>query len=167
MNFQSFTRFTTNRSLEALFTWVNDIAFRPFPLVEFEDEVPNANFWRAAQELAIRRPEEARRRWGKWRQSTSRAARTRRWPRLGPRWSMEPQPRAGQSEWRETRSALCIDTGAQGRAAARWGAQLGHGGHVQDTHHPMRQNSEQVAGVGVDMVGSKFGPSRVRIGLWA
>ena len=41
------------------------------------------------------------------RRSTGRPARTRRWPRLGPRWSVEPQPRARRPTQRRLRWLGC------------------------------------------------------------
>ena len=40
--------------------------------------------------------------------------------------------------------------------AARWGAQLGRGGHVLDTRRPLRQFPEQVVVSDVGKVGTVF-----------
>ena len=79
--------------------------------------------------------------------------------------------RAGsEGEWeRSSASALAIHYIEQGTGTrgSKVGAQLGHGCHARPRVAPLTQFREQLAGDGVDMVGSRFGPSRVRIGLWA
>ena len=54
-----------------------------------------------------------------------------------------------------------------GARGMKVGAQLAHGHHARCTRQPLGHFREQLAGDGVDMVGSRFGPSQVRIGLWA
>jgi hypothetical protein len=58
MYFQSFTRFTTNMSLEALFIWVYDVAVRPLLWVKFLHAVLGHEFEQRRRLSSRLRPEE-------------------------------------------------------------------------------------------------------------
>ena len=90
-------------------------------------------------------------------------------------WRARAGARERRRRWgarREGAGASGARYGGAGHKEARGtrrraGAQLAHGRHARGTRHALGHFREQLAGDGVDMVGSRFGPSRVRIGLWA
>jgi hypothetical protein len=86
MHFQSMTRFTTNRSLKALFTCVYGIVVRILPIVKFDDEVLHANLEQGSHRargfrLPWRLPATTEQRG-----STREPVRSRGVAQLGPRW---------------------------------------------------------------------------------
>jgi hypothetical protein len=93
MYFQSFSTFKTNRS-KWYYSFDSQTSQKsPFLSSNLNPKSLVANHSKGDGRAHHHWPEEARRRWGKWRRSTSRPARTCRWPQLGRRWSMDCWPR--------------------------------------------------------------------------